>query len=106
VCGSYRDTRRPSMTLTGVPDGKELASFVPITEVCLWEVEGRNRLVCLRGHHVTRVRAWALRPDGRLLATSGRDRSIRLWDPTTGTFAQIPVGPSTTPTPTFLLGVA
>src|SRR5438876_648569 len=69
-------------------DGRELASVGSDTEVCLWEVEGRKPPRVLRGHTwIAYGVAW--RPDGGLLATSGWDRSIRLWDPTTGSCAQI-----------------
>src|SRR5216684_6368178 len=70
------------------PDGTRLASVGSDTEVCLWEVEGRQPPRVLRGHTWT-VYGVAWRPDGHVLATSGWDRSIRLWDPTTASCAQI-----------------
>ncbi|WP_157518296.1 NACHT and WD repeat domain-containing protein [Herbidospora mongoliensis] len=70
------------------PDGRTLAlAYGSVVE--LWDNQTRRRTGRLGGHDGD-VRAVAFSPDGRLLATGGADRVIRLWDPSRA----VPAGPA------------
>jgi WD40 repeat protein len=80
------------------PDGKKLAGCGKLTpgsirhalgthiggEVCLWDLESGKLKWRQRGLHTDIVYDITFSPDGRLLASGGLDKLIRLLDPETG----------------------
>ncbi|OWK39714.1 sigma-70 family RNA polymerase sigma factor [Fimbriiglobus ruber] len=74
------------------PDGRTLASWDHLhdqearNQVCLWDVatgEKRHTLACASDKQ-TQVSCFAFSQDGKTMATTATDRSIRLWDVATG----------------------
>src|SRR5205085_10123973 len=62
--------------------GSRLASAGSDTLVTIWESDGRTPPRLLRGHSwIAYGVAWS--SDGRLLASSGLDNAIQVWDATT-----------------------
>jgi len=75
------------------PDGSWLASGGRDGTVRIWDPITREERATLKGHHsgiIARfydtlgVEAVAVAPDGSWLASGGRDRTVRIWDPMTG----------------------
>jgi WD40 repeat protein len=68
------------------PDGNLLAAVVG-SRIIPWDLETRTRLPTLTGHGAAyaggtgAVTAMAFAPVGRLLASVGREGTLRLWDP-------------------------
>jgi WD40 repeat protein len=68
------------------PDGKSLtaAGFHMDKLVGLWDVPSGKRLRTFAGHTEWEADATALSPDGKLLASTGTDKQILVWEVTTG----------------------
>ncbi|MCX4970894.1 hypothetical protein OHA98_40385 [Streptomyces sp. NBC_00654] len=64
------------------PDGRTLATG-DFNQVRLWDVASGTARTTLTGHTGV-VHSVAFSPDGRTLATGSGDRSVRLWDMSTG----------------------
>ncbi len=81
----HGDARRLAFS----PDGKILAAInfsIPQNDdglIHLWDVLDAKELPPLRGHRGTVV-SIAFSPEGKTLASAGRDMTYRLWDLTTG----------------------
>eukprot|EP00927_Polykrikos_kofoidii_P036881 TRINITY_DN31097_c0_g2_i1.p1 TRINITY_DN31097_c0_g2~~TRINITY_DN31097_c0_g2_i1.p1 ORF type:complete len:457 (+),score=108.43 TRINITY_DN31097_c0_g2_i1:90-1460(+) len=55
-------------------------------QVCIWRSSDWELLLKFRAHKVAVV-SLAVHPSGKLMASAGRDRGVRLWDMTRGTSA-------------------
>ncbi|MFO0949691.1 MAG: PQQ-binding-like beta-propeller repeat protein, partial [Isosphaeraceae bacterium] len=60
-----------------------LASVSGDGELIIWDVQGRRPPRAIRAHG-NFVRALAFHPDGSRLASGGMDRTVKLWDASTG----------------------
>lgn len=60
------------------PSGRQLAG-VSGEKVLVWEIDSASSPRVLAAHHL-RVWSASFSPDGKMLVTTGSDRSVRLWD--------------------------
>jgi WD40 repeat protein len=64
-------------------DGKTLVA-VATEQVRIWNLAGASEKQVLKGHAAA-VSSVVFSPEGKLLATSGRDHKLKIWDPNTCT---------------------
>jgi hypothetical protein len=89
---TFREHRQPVACVAFSPDGKLVASAAGSLQevdrpegddILIWEAATGTPLFHLKGHS-RRVMSVAFTPDGRRLASAGRDGLIKIWDPLTG----------------------
>jgi WD40 repeat protein len=71
------ESKKWGMALAWSPDGRVLAAGR--ASITLWDVERGSRLGELAGHKDF-IRSLAFSPDGRLLASTGLDKTVRVWN--------------------------
>jgi WD40 repeat protein len=74
------------------PDGR-YAAFEKDDKVMGWDLSQRKALYRLSGHS-GKIEAIAFSPDGRRIATGGRDRTLQVWDAITGRWLASLPGPA------------
>jgi len=77
-----RDTHPDVYSVAFSPDGKRIASGSE-TEIGIWDVATGGQLNSLLGHS-GKIHSLAFSPDGKMIASGSEDRTIKLWDATTG----------------------
>ena len=82
-----RKTDMPALAGRFTPDGRFFVGGQG-TEVLLWDLE-HSRAPARFAHHTGGVTGVAVHPHGRLFATVGQDRHLKLWGPVAGGMSRV-----------------
>lgn len=86
--GTLKGHQSPVNSVVFSPDGKLLASasgnqYRQTSAIKLWDVAGGKELATINGHSEA-VWALAFTPDGKYLASGSSDRTVKLWEVSSG----------------------
>jgi len=83
----FRAYREGYVTTKFSPDGRYLAYFTEIGQVGIWDIDLHKTRIL--GHHGKRIYAADISNDGKLIATSGDDKTVQIWNTSTGSARQV-----------------
>lgn len=89
---TFRDNATYASCLAFSPTGNALVTCDARGNGLVRDLVTEKEAIPLKGHTAL-IQAIAYAPDGRTVATASRDRTVRLWDPSTGTERHRLAGP-------------
>ncbi len=79
VAASFQEPKDSVFSLALSPDGKLLAAGAADASLCVWNLDEKKLLACVKAH-TDRVVSVAFSADGKFLASGSADKSGRIWE--------------------------